>query len=499
MMRSQESNQFGRDCAIVMGGSIGGLLAARVLSESFRQVLVIERDVLPDGPAPRKGTPHGQHAHGLLARGCETLDMLFPGYTDALVRRGALLGDVQGDITFMSARRRFKDGVCGRRALLASRALLEDEVRRRVKALPNVRILSRVEVIEPLYDHVHERVVGVRTQRKHDPAYAHLRSLAPRDASDEETFAADLVIDVTGRASRSPSWLRTWGYRAAEEERVTIGLGYATAYFERKESAEDRQAVLSSPSAELPRGGVLLAQEPDESGVDRWVLTFSGYAGDHPVPTPEGLRERAASLGSTQIARVVQDSKLVGNVMRYGFPHSQRRHYDALDRFPSQYLVMGDALASFNPVYGQGMTVASLEALALRDALREGLRNIHQRFFAAAAKIISTPWQIAVGADLAIPTVEGPRPLPVKLVNAYLALVFRAAEKDEHVSRAFFQVMHMLEEPASLFKAPILARVLWQSLQRWQRTPLVAAPVGAVVRARAEQEKLGKLEESGSW
>jgi 2-polyprenyl-6-methoxyphenol hydroxylase-like FAD-dependent oxidoreductase len=411
--------------AIVLGASMAGLLAARMLQERFDEVWLLERDALPQDAAARKGTPQALHAHGLLARGREVLEQLFPGFTGALQAQGAMVGDVQANAPFVANGRRFAHGAaCGQVGLACSRLAIEAEVRRRVLAMPGVTALTDVDVVQPMLDDAHGRVTGVR--------------IVQRSGGAQETLAADLVIDCTGRGSRTPAWLREWGYDAPEEERVTVGIGYATAYFERDpRHAPGIAAMIFCAGERQPLPGVLIAQEPDGNGVPRWVVTMGGYAGDHPPTTLDGLRERARRMGDAAFERVLNEARPLGPVTRYSFPHSQRRRFERLARFPRRFLAMGDAIASFNPIYGQGMTVAACEALALDRALAGGLDGLHRRFFKAAAKVVDVPWQLAVGGDLAIPSVPGPRPAPVRFVNAYLARLFEAAPHDAKVAAAF--------------------------------------------------------------
>ena len=434
--------------AIVLGASMAGLLAARVLAERFEDVWLLERDALPDGAEARKGTPQALHAHGLLARGREVLEALFPGFTDALETRGALVGDLHANAPFVAGGRRFAGGRCDRRGLSCSRLAIEAEVRRRVLAQPGVRAVTDVDVVQPVLEG--RRVTGVR--------------IVQRASGAQETLAADLVVDCTGRGSRMPAWLREWGFDAPEEEKVAVGIGYVTAYLRREPThAPDLAAMIFTATPELPLPGVLLAQEADAEGTMRWVATLGGYAGDHPTATIEGMRERARRMGDATFARILQEAEPIGPVLTYGFAYSQRRRFERLADFPERLLVMGDAIASFNPVYGQGMSVAACEALALQRALGGGLGGLHRRFFRAAAKAIDVPWQLAVGADLAIPGVPGERPRAVRFVNAYLGRVFRAAARDPKVALAFMKVAHLIAPPPSLFAPHIVARVLWHS------------------------------------
>ena len=440
--------------AVVLGASLAGLLAARVLSERFDEVLLLERDELPTGAAPRKGTPHALQPHGLLARGRLVLEELFPGFTAALVARGGLLGDMLADVRFEASRQSFAPGFAGLPALAASRLAIEAEIRQRVLALPGVRAITGVDVLAPRLDQ--GRITGARWSERGAPA---------GHAPVEHGVAADLVVDCTGRASRLPQWLQDWSFEAPKEERVEIGICYTSAYFKRIGSVAvgagiARVAAFGAVTNEQPRPGVVIAQEPAEDGVPRWVLGVGGFAGDHIPATLEALRERARDIGSPELVKISHEGELIGNVIRYQMPYSQRRHYERLARFPQGLLAMGDALTSFNPIYGQGMTVAACEALALREALAQGSEGLARRFFRAAARVIDIPWQLAVGGDLSIDTVPGHRPLPVRVVNAYVARLFRVAPHDAVVSAAFQKVVHMLARPESLFAPRILWRVL---------------------------------------
>jgi 2-polyprenyl-6-methoxyphenol hydroxylase-like FAD-dependent oxidoreductase len=433
--------------AVVLGASIAGLLTARVLCERFAEVVILERDALSEKPAPRKGTPHAVHPHGLLARGCQILERLFPGFSDALIAQGAVAADVAMDVAVAANGRRFARGTSGLMGLAVSRLAIEAELRRRVRMLPTIRMVTGVDVQPPFHDASAGRVTAARYRST---------------SSDDQTLAAALVVDCTGRSSRSPVWLREWGYEQVREERVEVGLCYTSAYFRRDADVRPPlAAIIGAATPELPRPYVLIAQEPDERGAARWVASVGGYAGDHVEPTLAAMQRRARAVGAEEIASLTELGEMLGSVIRYGFPHSQRRRYERMRRFPCGYLLLGDALASFNPVYGQGMTAAACQAIALDTALAAGDENLARRFFAAAAKVIDAPWQLAVGSDLALPHVPGPRPLRVRIVNAYIARLQRAATRDPKVSAAFIRVIHLVAAPASLFAPWILLRVIF--------------------------------------
>ncbi len=435
--------------AAIIGASIAGLLAARALAEHFDEVVLLERDALPEDAAPRKGTPQAIHPHGLLARGQQAMEALCPGFTAALLAQGAVSADIGLAVVLDVDRQRLARRPVGFKGLAVSRLAIEAQIRRMVLGMPRVRAMTGVDVIEP----VHEagQVRGVRWR-------ARAGDLAP------QVLDAALVVDASGRGSRSPTWLAQWGYAPAPEERVEVGIAYASANYRRDDAhAPPVGAVICPATSDLPRPAVLIAQEPDAEGRARWTLVYGGYAGDHVTPNDEGLRERARDVASPELQALVERGERLTPIQRYHFPHSQRRRYERLTHFPAGFLVIGDALASFNPIYGQGMTVAACEAELLRAQLaRDDGMVSARRFFRAAARLIDTPWQLAVGSDLAIASVPGPRPLAVRVINAYVARLQRAAVHDAEVTAAFVKVLHMLAPPPSLFAPGILWRVLWR-------------------------------------
>jgi 2-polyprenyl-6-methoxyphenol hydroxylase-like FAD-dependent oxidoreductase len=441
--------------AVVIGASMGGLLAARVLADSHAQVTVVERDAFPPPGEPRKGVPQGRHAHGLLAKGREILEELFPGLTQELLDQGALRGDVTWDVRWGldgGMHRRVRSGMEG---LLVSRPLLEAQVRARLLALPNVRALEGVHVSGLVTSADRAHVTGVRMRRQ---------------GSDdgEETLTADLVVDAGGRGSRTPGWLEALGYQPPEEEQVKIGIGYASRFYRR--SPEDFGGALGffaapAPDAPYKRGGVALAQEGD-----RWLVTLAGYLGDHATPDEEGFLAYAKSFWTPAIYDVIKKAEPLGEIATYKYQANQRRHYERLGRFPGGLLVFGDAICSFNPIYGQGMTVAALETVALRECLAEGIAGLPQRFFQRASKMVDVPWSIAVGGDLRVREVEGPRPPMVRFINWYVGKLQVAARHDPAVVLAFQKVNNLMAPPPSILAPQIAARVLRENLRRPRRT-----------------------------
>jgi 2-polyprenyl-6-methoxyphenol hydroxylase-like FAD-dependent oxidoreductase len=433
--------------AVVLGASMAGLLAARVLADAYGQVTVIDRDQLPEASTHRRGVPHGRHAHALLARGQQALEELFPGLTAELIAQGVPTGDLLANGRWYVSGHRLRQAPIGLVTLSASRPLLEGYVRARVRALPNLRFLDSHDIVGLAATPDGRRVTGVRVLRG-------------ADGSAEELLGADLVVDATGRGSRTPIWLQALGYARPETEQVRVGLGYATRTYRLPPDALDGDlAVLDAPTPEHPRGGALLLLEGD-----RWMVTLAGMLGDHPPTDPDGFLAFARSLRFPDIYQTIRDAEPLDDPVPFRFPASVRHRYERLGRFPDGLVVMGDAVCSFNPIYGQGMSVAALEALTLRRHLERGAEPQPRRFFGDLARVVDVPWDIAVGGDLAVPGVQGRRTLKVRLVNAYIARLHGAAEHDASLAGVFVRVAGLVAPPQSLLRPNVAVRVLWGSL-----------------------------------
>jgi 2-polyprenyl-6-methoxyphenol hydroxylase-like FAD-dependent oxidoreductase len=430
--------------AVVLGASLAGLFTARVLTESFDEVTLVDRDALPDGPVPRKGVPQGWQSHGLHARGREILEELFPGLTGELVAHGASLGDVQRNVTWINDGHRLRKATSGMQGIAFSRPLLEDLVRSRVRALPGVSICAPLDVLD--LAGAGDRVTGARVRVR-------------GTVGDGETMTADLVVDATGRGSHAPAWLGDLGFPRPTESEILIGLGYTTWEFGRRPGDLDGDlAAIIGATVDNQRFGAALACEGD-----RWQVTAGGYLGLHASATDiAAFRAFAAALPAPDIGDLVADREPLGPGRLHRIPSSRRRHYEKVARFPRGFLVIGDALSSFNPAYGQGMTVAAVEALALRELLAGPTPDdqLALRFFRRAARIIDVPWGIAGGSDLRLPGVPGPVPRKVRIINAYVARVQAAAALDPAVGRAFLRVANTVDLPERLLRPSVALRVL---------------------------------------
>lgn len=448
-----------RERAVVLGASMAGLLAARVLSDVYERVTVIERDVLPASGEHRRGVPQSRHVHALLARGAQVLDELFPGLLGDLVARGVPVVN-HGAEAYMS--------IGGH--LLAipssfdppifqpSRPYLEGYVRSRVRELPNVEFIDGCDVVGPTSSKPARNVTGVRVMRR-------------AAGNSEETLTAELVVDAMGRGGRSPAWLAELGYEQPVEDKVPIGVMYASQLVRLPEAPQVPKTILIGARPGRPTGMAIFACENNS-----WQFTAAGYRGHHPPRDTDAMVDFVAGLTPPEIVSALRDAEPLSDVAIHQFPANQWRRYDRLRRFPSGFLIFGDAICSFNPIYGQGMTIAALQAQALQECLNDnGNHDLAKRFFRAAARPIRVAWELGTGSDLAIPEVNGSPPLATRIIIRYIEKLHTAAERNPELSDQFLRVSGLLDAPSRLVRPAILVRVARGNLRGRRRSRQPAA------------------------
>jgi 2-polyprenyl-6-methoxyphenol hydroxylase-like FAD-dependent oxidoreductase len=437
--------------ALIIGGSMAGLLAGRVLADHFDRVTIIERDRFPEGPGFRKGVPQSRHVHVLMTRGRRIVERLFPGLEESLLEAGAELIDSAEDFEFLTPAGfgpRFRSGIP---FLQGSRELLEFAVRERVASIPRIRFLEGTDVTGLLPAKDGEAVAGVKVRYRDGSA---------EGKGSDEVLLGDLVVDASGRNSDASRWLEELGCEPPEETVVDAHLGYASRLYERSEdSARDWKALLvQAAPPDVTRGGVLY---PIEGG--RWIAGLTGVGGDYPPTDEEGFMEFARSLRTPLLYEVIKDAKPLSPIHGFRTTRNRRRHYEKLSRQPQNFLVTGDAASAFNPVYGQGMTTAAIGAEILEETLRErrGVSGMSRRFQRRLAKATAGAWLLATGQDLRVRGVEGASPnAATRLTDAYMDRVLELSLKDLAVRRTLVEVFHMLKPPTAMFGPAVAAKVL---------------------------------------
>lgn len=431
--------------AVVLGASMAGLLAARVLADFYPAVTVVERDELPDGAANRRGVPQGRHAHALLGRGSLILAELFPGFEDELIDAGVPVFDYR-DLSrssfVLAGHRAPAEGAFASVPPLyfPSRPLLESLVRARVRAIPNVEFLTTHDVVDLTSTSAGDRITGVR--------------VAPHGGAGERVLEADLVVDATGRGARTPAVLDALGYGRPAEAKVAVHVVYSSQLLKMPPHTLREMVVAATPVAGRPTGMALFGYENDT-----WMFTAFAMAGREPPVDPEERLAFVEAFTPPHVMVALRNAVPLNDICRYRYPEDRWRRYDRMKRFPDGLLVIGDAVANFNPIYGQGMTVAALQALALRDSLARGRKDLPRRYFRVAAKPIGVAWRFATGADLSQPEVEGHRPLSARIANGYVERLLTACETDVALAEQLIRVTGFIDPPTQLVRPKVMYRV----------------------------------------
>lgn len=438
-----------RGVAAVIGGSVAGLLAAKVLAAHYEQVVIFDRDDL-SAPGHRKGTPQAHHVHVLLAAGSAVLERQFPGLFERIAAHGGRYVDMSQHnnwFHFGVWKRRFE---CGVRAHAQSRLLLEAELRRSVLSLLNVRV--RRSAIERVSWHERPRLF----------------------TQGGEPVDVDFVADASGRGSKTPDWLEAAGFARPREEAVNVGVSYTSARY-RFQGKRDWMGLLVYP--EPPAGRRAAAVLPTETG--EVIVSQFGWCGEKAAAEDAAFAEFAGSLPQPEVAEFLAQSERVSDFYGYQYREARLRHYAELPRHAPATVVLGDALCSVDPVFGQGMTVAALAAEALEHALAErGGGDPARAYWREAPRAYRGAWQLSTGEDFRYSEVSGARPFGTAFAHWYTGHVHRLASVDDDVYRRFARVMHLLEPPAHLFHPSVARKVLLAAALRGEETKSGPRPRG---------------------
>ncbi|HEY6395745.1 MAG TPA: FAD-dependent monooxygenase [Candidatus Binataceae bacterium] len=453
--------------AIVIGGSMAGMCAARVLTESFDKVTIIDRDSYPDGAHERAGVPQSRHVHALLKRGRIELENLFPGFDQTMLSRGALEINFGFDFAALRA-----DGWSPRRhdkitTLFASRVLIEAVVRELLRKTGKVKFIERTEATGFEVERgPHLRATGVK--------------IRPRDGGAASSIRADLIADVSGRASRITAWLAEIGLPAPEETVVDSHSGYASRWYKAAPQRRPQEwwwkAIWIDPiDDDVATAGVLFPVEGE-----RFIVTMAGIGGKYPPTDEEGFTKKLPQLRSPIIAEEVALAEPISAVYSYRQMANRWRHYEKWQSELGGFVALGDSVCAFNPVYGQGMTSGAISSLILRDCLKKygpSDPQFPKPFFTAQARFQSEPWGLATGADFRFPGTEGKRPIASRIFDPIFGKLFDLQKDDDVIRERVGDVINMLLPPAALAEPAMLARIATGAVRRMIRGKPAGQPV----------------------
>jgi 2-polyprenyl-6-methoxyphenol hydroxylase-like FAD-dependent oxidoreductase len=434
--------------AVVIGAGMGGLAAAGALVGHFDDVVVLERDTLPERPDHRAGAPQGRHVHALLTAGQQALEQLLPGFTDGIVAAGAVKVRANSDVRVEMPRYDpYPQRDLGWWTYAASRPLLEFVTRQLTEAR-GVRFMARCRARDLETSADGGAITGVRFER---------------DGGESELMACDLVVDASGRAAPTLAVLERLGRPGPEQTTIGVDFAYITQVFQPPaDRSSDWKIVMTMPEpGGVPRGGLLA---PLEGGL--WICSIGSVGEGLPPADLSTFMASAESLRTPTIHQALTRSKPIGDVVCYGFRESVRRHFGRLAPLPRGLVPLGDSICRFNPVYGQGMTVAALEAVELRRLLDERsaaaalLEGLNTAFLSGIEAVIDAAWQMSAIPDLASPTARGERPGNLPFILQFGLALVELSARDAEVHRLDAQVRQLIKPPSALMDPELMQRVM---------------------------------------
>ena len=433
--------------AVVIGGSIAGLLAARVLSETFDQVVIVERDHLPPTSAPRRGVPQSVQPHVLFVRGYRILQELFPGIDKDLELAGAVPIDWGKEFRYFhkGGFNATFEGDSGLVSVTCTRPLLEATIRRHIARLPNVKWLEGSRVCGLMGEVDQISGVCYRSGRQ----------------GDEQQLSAALVVDASGRSTHAPEWLKAIGAPVPATV-VNPFVGYATQRLRIPEAwkADWKVLLIAQEAPDNCRLGYMAQVEGGE-----WIATLGGYSKDYPPLDPDDFLDFAHSLAHPSFYEALKTAEPVSDIKAHRATANRLFHYEKL-QVPHGFAAIGDSVCALCPVYGQGMTVSAMSAVELRDWLQQQPKSPQPletfRFQQRLAKVLEFPWAAATGSDLQFPLTEGIVPTNpfAGLFQGYMERIIRKSKQEGWIHIRFTEVAHMLKPPTAFFEPRLVLKAL---------------------------------------
>jgi 2-polyprenyl-6-methoxyphenol hydroxylase-like FAD-dependent oxidoreductase len=431
--------------AIVIGGGIDGLLAARVLFPHYHQVMILEKDVYSKKAGPRNGIPQSNHIHILLMKGKQILTELFPKLEANLISKGAHKVDLLADVKYHLATgvaMRFNSGMY---TIACTRPLLEYAIRTELLVQSqNIKIIDNARVTNLIKNPGENKIVGVNA----------ISNNATQD------FYGELIVDASGRKSETIQWLEKIGFGKPKEIRVNSFIGYATQKYKFPDDLNldwKSLIVMTSPPTN-PRMAVIYPVEDNHI-----MVGLLGIGKTHPPTDAEGFLEFAKQIGVGEVEKTIENSEPVSSIFGYRETGSRKYLFEKMKEWPENFIMLGDSVCAFNPIYGQGISVAAMCAKTLGECLKsKGKIKTLERGFAKnfqkrVAKVNSFPWLLGTSEDLRWPTSQGPRPnLVTKMMQKYVNEVMLLGPQSEIATRSFFTVLHMLKSPLVLFHPRVI-------------------------------------------